>query len=151
MMKRAIEKTRQGIQLGQTPFGCAIVKDGEVVAEAHNTVWLTCDPTAHAEVNAIRLAAKNLNTIDLSGCTLYTTCEPCPMCLTAIHWAKVDVLYFGATIADAEAAGFSELTISARDMVAQGKSPLKVFSGLCEAECKGLFEEWKTLKKGNVY
>lgn len=102
-MQLAIDKTREGIQNGQSPFGCAIVKGDDVVAVTHNTVWLTCDPTAHAEVNCIRAAAKKLNTIDLSGCTMYTTCEPCPMCLTATHWAKIDTCYFGATIADAEA------------------------------------------------
>jgi len=151
MMKRAIEKAREGIQKGQSPFGCAIVKGDRLVAAAHNTVWLTTDPTAHAEVNALRLAAKELGTIDLSGCTLFTTCEPCPMCLTATHWAKIDTCYFGATIADAENAGFSELTISADEMVRQGKSPLKVHSGLLQKECAQLFHDWKALNKGKVY
>ncbi len=150
-MQLAIDKTREGIQNGQSPFGCAIVKGEDVVAVTHNTVWLTCDPTAHAEVNCIRAAAKKLNTIDLSGCTMYTTCEPCPMCLTATHWAKIDTCYFGATIADAEDAGFSELTIAAADMVEQGKSPLKVKPGMKWKECAGLFKEWKEAKKGKVY
>ena len=98
-MRLAIEKTREGIAAGQSPFGSAIVKNGEVVAVTHNTVWKTTDPTAHAEVNCIRRAAASLGTIELAGCTLYSTCEPCPMCLAASHWAKIDRVVFGATIA----------------------------------------------------
>ena len=148
---RAIEKAREGIFNGQSPFGCAIYKGDKLIAATHNTVWATTDPSAHAEVNCIRAAAKALGTIDLSDCTLYTTCEPCPMCLTATHWAKIETMYFGATIADAESAGFSELTISADDMVKQGGSPLKVHSGVLQRECAELFQEWKLLKKGKVY
>ena len=150
-MMRAIEKAREGLQKGQSPFGCAIYKDDKLVAATHNTVWLTTDPTAHAEVNCIREASKVLGTIDLSDCVMYTTCEPCPMCLTATHWSKIGTMYFGATIADAEGAGFSELTISAHDMVLQGGSPLKVNSGVLQKECAALFTEWKTLNKGKVY
>ncbi len=88
-MKRAIEKTRQGIARGQAPFGAVIVHDGKVLAEAHNTVWRENDPTAHAEINAIRQAATRLGRIDLSGGTMFTTVEPCPMCLAAAHWSKI--------------------------------------------------------------
>src|SRR5438105_5081837 len=108
-LRLAIKKTRDGIQAGQSPFGSLIVKDGKVVACTHNTVWATTDPTAHAEVNCIRAAAKALNSIDFKGSTLYSTTEPCPMCLAAIHWAKIDRVVFGATIADAASAGFAEL------------------------------------------
>jgi tRNA(Arg) A34 adenosine deaminase TadA len=87
-MRLAIRKTQEGIAAGQSPFGSLIVRGGEVVAVTHNTVWRDCDPTAHAEVNCIRAAAKALRTIFLSGCTLYSTTEPCPMYLSAIHWAK---------------------------------------------------------------
>src|SRR4051794_29768559 len=105
-MQVAIAKTKAGIAAGQSPFGSIIVRDGRIVAEAHNTVWRDTDPTAHAEVNAIRLASKALGTIDFTGCTLYTTCEPCPMCLTASHWARISRVVYGATIEDAEKAGF---------------------------------------------
>src|SRR5437763_16263183 len=100
-MWRAIERAREGIAKGQSPFGAAVVSGGKVVAAAHNTVWLDTDPTAHAEVNAIRQAAAALGTIKLAGCVMFTTCEPCPMCLAAVHWAKFDRVVYGATIADA--------------------------------------------------
>ncbi len=150
-MESAIATAVQGIEAGQTPFGTAIVRDGRLVTAAHNTVWQDCDPTAHAEVNAIRKATQALKTINLAGCTLFSTCEPCPMCLTAIHWAKIDRVFFGATIADAEGAGFHELRLSARDMVIQGGSPLKVESGLLEKECRELFTLFKTAGKAKIY
>lgn len=150
-MRMAIEKTREGIEAGQSPFGSLIARDGNVVACTHNTVWRTTDPTAHAEVNCIREAARVLATIDLAGSTLYTTCEPCPMCLTAIHWAKIDRVVYGATIADAEHAGFSELTIGAKDMVERGGSPLKVEDGLLRRECAALFDEFLRAGKASVY
>lgn len=138
-MALAIETTRRGIREGQSPFGAVIVRGKEIVADTHNTVWRTTDPTAHGEVNAIRQAALNLKTIDLSGTVLYSTCEPCPMCLTAIHWAKIDRLVFGASIADAKNTGFEELTISAAEMIRLGGGSLKVEGGLMQAECVDLF------------
>jgi guanine deaminase len=150
-MRLAIEKTRAGIDAGQSPFGSVIVRGGEVVAVTHNTVWLTTDPTAHAEVNCIRAAAGKLKTIFLTGCTLYSTTEPCPMCLSAIHWARIERVVFGATIADAAAAGFHELYVPAKDLAALGKSPLKVESGLLQAECAALFDEWKRSGKARAY
>ena len=84
-LRQAIEVCRQGIAAGQSPFGAVIVRERRVIAAAHNTVWRDNDPTAHAEVNALRAAASALKTIDLGGCTLYSTCEPCPMCLAASH------------------------------------------------------------------
>jgi guanine deaminase len=150
-MRLAIAKTREGIDAGQSPFGSAIVRGGEVVAVTHNTVWLTTDPTAHAEVNCVRAAASKLKTIFLHGCTLYSTTEPCPMCLSAIHWAKIERVVFGATIADAADAGFHELFVPAKDLAALGKSPLKVESGLLQAECAALFDEWKRSGKARAY
>lgn len=90
------------------PFGATIVKDGKIIATSHNTVIENNDPTAHAEINAIRKAAQTLKTHDLSGCTLYTTCFPCPMCLSAIVWANIKEVYYGNTKEDAENIGFRD-------------------------------------------
>jgi tRNA(Arg) A34 adenosine deaminase TadA len=150
-MRLAIEKTREGIEAGQSPFGSVICKDGKVVAVTHNTVWKTTDPTAHAEVNCIRVAAGALNTIFLHGCSLYSTTEPCPMCLSAIHWAKIERVVFGATIAQAAEAGFHELFVPAKDLAEMGRSPVKVESGLLQKECAALFDEWKRSGKARAY
>ena len=99
IMKLCVESCIDGMKNHEGgPFGCAIVKDGEVIAVAHNTVIKTNDPTAHGEVNAIREACKKLNTFDLSGCELYTTSEPCPMCMSAIIWANISKVYYGCTV-----------------------------------------------------
>jgi tRNA(Arg) A34 adenosine deaminase TadA len=150
-MRRAADACRLGIDAGQSPFGCVIARDGRVVAEAHNTVWADKDPTAHAEVNALRSAAAALGSIDLAGCTLYATCEPCPMCLAASHWAKVGRVVFGASIADADAAGFSELPIPAARLVELGRSPLVVQGGVLREACVRLFEEWKAEGRPRAY
>jgi tRNA(Arg) A34 adenosine deaminase TadA len=93
------------------PFGALLVRDGEILARAVNTVVRDHDPTAHAEVNAIREAARRLGTFDLSGSELYTSCEPCPMCLAAIYWARIGKIYYGATATDAAAVGFADAFI----------------------------------------
>jgi tRNA(Arg) A34 adenosine deaminase TadA len=90
------------------PFGAVIVRDGKILAEGVNTVTAAHDPTAHAEVNAIRVAAKALGAFSLSGCQLYTSCEPCPMCLAAAYWARIEAIYYGASAADAARAGFDD-------------------------------------------
>lgn len=151
MMRLAIETARTGVRRGHSPFGCVICRGDEVIAAAHNVVWGSLDPTAHAEVNCIRRAAAELRTISLAGCTMYTTCEPCPMCLAATHWAKVDRCVYGATIADAAGAGFNELDISAADMVRLGGSKLIVEPGLLRAECAGLFGEFKAAGLAATY
>jgi len=150
-MRLAIAKTREGIAAGQTPFGSVLVRGGQVVAATHNTVWRDTDPTAHAEVNCLRLAARDLGTIDLAGSTLYSTCEPCPMCLAAIHWARVDRVVFGASIEDAAAAGFRELRVAAAALAELGRSPLKVEGGLLREECAALFAEWQRANIGHPY
>ncbi len=142
-MQLAVAKAQEGIEAGQTPFGSAIVLDGRVLAVAHNTVWRDRNPTAHAEINAIRKAAAVLGQIALRGCTLYTTCEPCPMCLSASHWAKIERVVYGASIADAAAAGFAELHLPARDLAQLGGSPLVVEAGPGRDECRELFALWK--------
>lgn len=150
-MRLAIDKAREGIAAGQSPFGAAIVNGSQIVAVSHNTVWQDSDPTAHAEINAIRLAAAALSGIDLKSCTIFSTCEPCPMCLAAIHWSKMRRVVFGASIADAAAAGFSELSISARSMVKMGGSSLKVEGGLLREECRALFGLWKENPSRKAY
>ena len=108
-MKLAIKQAEEGIKQGHGgPFGAVIVKDGKVVGQGHNRVVGTNDPTCHGEVDAIRDACKNLNTFDLSGCDIYTTGEPCPMCLSAILWANIDKIYFSCTIKDNDDIGFRD-------------------------------------------
>ena len=107
-MRRAIEIATASVHRGGGPFGAVIVKDGAVVAACSNSVTLDNDPTAHAEVNAIRRACRALGTFDLSGCTIYTSCEPCPMCLGAIFWARIDRIFFGNTRKDAREIGFAD-------------------------------------------
>lgn len=110
-IRRAIDLAKDNVAKGGGPFGALIVKDEILVAESGNTVGVDNDPTAHAEVNAIRKAAAVLNTFDLSGCVIYSSCEPCPMCLGAVYWARIDALYFAASRFDAEKAGFSDSAI----------------------------------------
>lgn len=107
-MREAIRLSTGNIDNGGGPFGAVIVKDGKIIARGVNRVTADCDPTAHAEVNAIRNAAMALGNFDLSGCEIYTSCEPCPMCLGAIYWARLSGIYYGNTKKDAEAIGFSD-------------------------------------------
>ncbi len=111
-MELAIEYAKEGMEKSQGgPFGAVVVLDNEIVGRGHNSVAPNNDPTAHAEVVAIRDACKNLGTYQLKGCTLYTTCEPCPMCLGAIYWARPDRVVFGCTKEDAAKAGFDDFFI----------------------------------------
>jgi tRNA(Arg) A34 adenosine deaminase TadA len=108
-LRRAIRLATENVLNGAGgPFGAVIVRDGKIIAEGVNTVTGANDPTAHAEVNAIRAAAKALGAFSLAGCQLYTSCEPCPMCLAAAYWARIDAIYFGASAADASRAGFDD-------------------------------------------
>lgn len=108
-MKRAIELAMANVKSGKGgPFGAVIVKDGKIIAEGANQVTVIQDPTAHAEVVAIRNACKLLGNFDLSGCELYTSCEPCPMCLGAIYWARPEKVYYAATRIEAANAGFDD-------------------------------------------
>ena len=114
-MRRAIELARETsiVQKAGGPFGCVIVKDGEVVGEGANRVIVDCDPTCHGEINAIRTACSALGTHDLSGCIVYSSGEPCPMCYAACCWARVDAIYFASTIHDATEFGdFDDETMS---------------------------------------
>lgn len=107
-MREAIRLADESVERGGGPFGAVIVKDGAIVARGANSVTLDNDPTAHAEVNAIRAACRSLGTFDLSGCTVYTSCEPCPMCLAAIYWAGISRIYYGNTRKDAAAIDFAD-------------------------------------------
>ena len=108
-LERAIELSRQGMQKGNGgPFGCVIVKDGEIVGEGVNEVLVKNDPTSHAEVVAIRNACKKLNNFQLTGCDVYTSCEPCPMCMGAIYWARPNRVIYANTKSDAAAVNFDD-------------------------------------------
>ncbi len=151
LMRRAIERAREGIEEGQTPFGACVVRDGEVVACEHNVVWASTDITAHAEVHAIREACRRLGTVDLSGCEIFTTCEPCPMCFAACHWARLDRIVYGARIEDARDAGFNELTVSNREMKERGGSPVELEGGVEREACVELFRAWRDRPESRAY
>ena len=110
-MKRAIELSIESVNRGGGPFGSIIVKDNNIVAEGSNKVTLTNDPTAHGEIVAIREACKKLNNFSLNDCELYSTCEPCPMCLSAIYWARIDKIYYANTRKDAQKIDFDDSLI----------------------------------------
>jgi tRNA(Arg) A34 adenosine deaminase TadA len=150
-MHLAIQKATAGVLKGQTPFGTAIVYRGKVVACAHNQVWQRHDITAHAEIQALRLAGKQLKQLHLEGATLYSTCEPCPMCLSACHWARITRIFYGATIEDAAGFGFNELKISNKQMANMGKLKLDLHAGFLKKECLAVFQQWKDLRKASAY
>jgi len=156
-MRAAIAAARRGLAAGQSPFGTVIVAGGAqpphpaIVAEGHNQVWASTDPTAHAEVTVIRMACRARGSISLAGCTLYSTCEPCPMCMAAIHWARLDRVVYGAAIADAAAAGFHELHLAAAELLTRGGSPVLWTPGCLAAECRHLFAEWQATPAARTY
>lgn len=150
-MQAAIDIARQGMRAGQTPFGAVIVHGGEIVSAEHNAVWARNDPTAHAEIRAIRAAGAALGRVDLAGCAIYSTCEPCPMCFSAIHWANLDCVYYGADIADAQRAGFREMPISNEQMKTLGHSDVDIVSDLLGEQCRALFEEWMRREDRRTY
>ena len=143
LMSLAIAKAAEGIRAGQTPFGCVIARDGDILAANHNVVWQTVDITAHAEITALRAACQATRLLHLEGCIVATTCEPCPMCMAALHWARVDTVYYGATIDDAAKAGFNELTVPAAELLKAGNSPVKLAGGVLRDECRALFDQWR--------
>ena len=110
-MKRAIELSIKSANSGTGPFGAVIVKDNKIISQGFNTVTSSNDPTSHAEISAIRKACTDLNNFSLEGCDLYTTCEPCPMCLSAIYWARIDKVYYANTRSDAQKIDFSDALI----------------------------------------
>ena len=110
-MKRAIELSIKSVNSGTGPFGAVIVKENKIISEGFNTVTINNDPTAHAEIVAIRKACKGLDSFSLKDCDLYTTCEPCPMCLSAIYWARINKIYYANTRSDADKIDFSDALI----------------------------------------
>jgi len=150
-MHLALAKAQEGLNEGQSPFGACIVKDGEVLACTHNQVLKNTDITAHAEVTAIREACERLGAIDLSDCLIFSTCEPCPMCFSAIHWAKIKKIVYGASIEDARKLGFSELTISNLKMKELGRSSVEIQGDFLKKEALNLFQAWSNRADRRVY
>lgn len=143
-MKIAIDEAREGINNGHGgPFGCVIVKDGAVVGRGHNEVIRQQDPTCHGEMMAIRNACKNLGTFDLSGCELYTTAAPCPMCFGAILWSNIKSYYYGCRVTDTDKIGFrDDVFYNAPDCASQE---------IDREECLKVFEEYTALSDKTEY
>ena len=139
-MKLAIEEAKLGIHAGHGgPFGCVIVKNGEVIGRGHNQVIKNNDPTCHGEMMAIHDACAKLNSFDLSGCELYTTGEPCPMCLGAILWANIDRIYYGCNVIDTDKIGFRD-DIFYKRLSEDGKKEL--LHELDRDECLKVYDEY---------
>jgi tRNA(Arg) A34 adenosine deaminase TadA len=143
LMSIAISKAVEGIRHGQLPFGACIAKDGTAISFAHNTLLKDANTTAHAEINAIREACKKLDTIDLSGCTIYCTCEPCPMCISACSLSNISKIVYGARIGDVNLEGFTILETPEEiiDIICDGK--IEVIGGFMREENLGLFNLWQ--------
>jgi tRNA(Arg) A34 adenosine deaminase TadA len=150
-MQMAVDLSRDGMKSGKGgPFGCVVVKNGRVVGQGSNEVLLTNDPTAHAEVVAIRDACKNLGTFQLDGCEIFASCEPCPMCMGAIYWARPDRVYFANTKTDAAEIGFDDKFIY--EEIELPLSDRKIpFEQLAVAEAKKVFIEWKNMNNKTLY
>ena len=142
LMRRAIAPAVDNVANGGGPFGAVIARDGEIVAEGVNRVTANHDPTAHAEVSAIRAACSQLQTFDLTGCEIYTSCEPCPMCLGAIYWAHLDRIYYGANQLDAAAINFDDAFIY-RELAVPVEQREKQMTALLPSEALAAFEAWR--------
>lgn len=149
-LHRAIEIAAEGITKGGGPFGAVITKDGIKISESFNKVVLTIDPTAHAEVIAIREAASVLKSHDLNGCILYSSCEPCPMCLGAIYWAGIKKVVYACDRIDAEGAGFSDKLIYEEILLDPSKRKIS-FLHLADSEGKEIFRKWDELENKIPY
>jgi len=130
------------------PFGAVIIKDDRIIASAHNEVLKTKDSTAHAEMNAIRKACKELDSFDLNGCILYTTCKPCPMCLGAIFWARISTVYYGATEDDASRGGFDDKRFY--EML-ENKNQDLILKQIDHKENSKLFDKWLEKNDRQIY
>ena len=144
-MERAIELSIKNINNGGGPFGSVIVKDNNIVAEGSNRVTSTNDPTAHGEIVAIREACKKLNSFSLSGCELYSTCEPCPMCLSAIYWARIKKIYYANTREDAKKIDFDDSFIYSEFQKNMNERKIPIFQ-MMRNEALKAFELWEKKK-----
>ncbi|MDB5354370.1 MAG: guaD [Phycisphaerales bacterium] len=135
----AIAKAREGIRAGQMPYGAVVVLDGNVLACEHNIVRAAGDPSAHAEVTAIRKASLAIGTHDLTGCEVYTTCEPCLMCFGACFWAGAASIVYGAAITDKATFGINDPGVRSESLRELSKSPVKITGGVLREECLELF------------
>jgi guanine deaminase len=150
-MKMAIELSLSGMESGKGgPFGCVIVKKGKVIGLGSNAVLETNDPTAHAEIVAIRNACQNLGSFQLEGCEIYTSCEPCPMCLGAIYWARPDKVYFASTKNDAAGAGFDDHFIY-QELELPLESRKIPFVKMMQEEANKVFKKWKLKEDKTLY
>ncbi|HUZ60418.1 MAG TPA: nucleoside deaminase [Hanamia sp.] len=150
-MKEAISLSEKGVRENEGgPFGCIIVKDNKIIGRGHNKVISTNDPTAHAEVIAIREACKNLGTFQLDGCEIYTSCEPCPMCLGAIYWARAQIIYYANTRHDAAEIGFDDSIIY--DEIKKNLNKRKIPAiNIGRKEARKVFKEWSEKKDKERY
>ncbi|MCI6822464.1 MAG: nucleoside deaminase [Bacteroidales bacterium] len=142
LMREAIRLASANVENGGGPFGAVIARGGEIIATGVNRVTANCDPTAHAEVSAIRAAAQKLGTFNLSGCEIYSSCEPCPMCLGAIYWARLDRLFYGNTKADAARIGFDDAFIYKELALPLSERTLRA-EQLLGKEALATFEAWE--------
>lgn len=149
-MRQALAVCRTGVEQGQTPFGACIVRGGEVLACEHNHVWAHRDATAHAEVQAIRAACRRLAVVHLEGATIYSTTEPCPMCFSAIHWARIGRIVYAASIADAQRFGFNEMPVSNAHLKETARLTVQLCPGVLRDEAVALFEQWQS-RGGRAY
>ncbi len=140
-LKLAVKIADKGIENGFGPFGAIIVCDGKIVSRAGNSVTKSNDSTAHAEINAIRKACKKLKSFNLSDCVLYSSCEPCPMCLSAIYWSGIKTVYFASTREDADKAGFSDKIIYAEFNKRNSEKSIHL-KRLRVEDSKSVFEKW---------
>jgi len=151
LMREALAEARSGVDAGHGgPFGACVARGPVLIAAGHNTVLRDGDPTAHAEVNAIRAACRRLGTHDLAGCVLVSTAEPCPMCLAAIHWARLSGLVYGAGLACAARFGFDDAAFQAELARPAGERALPSRGGVLAAECEALFRHWQA-RGGRLY
>lgn len=149
-MQRAIELASENIKNGGGPFAALIVKDGKIIAETGNTVTKTNDPTAHAEVNAIREACSKMDTFELKGCQIYSSCEPCPMCMAAIYWARIETVFFAGTRQDAAKAGFDDDFLY-KELPLECSERRIPFLNVLAEEGKIPFKEWDKFDKKIPY
>jgi len=149
-MRMAFDACRAGVAKGQSPFGACIVLGGEVIACTHNHVWLHHDATAHAEVQAIRDACAARQDVHLEGATIYSTTEPCPMCFTAIHWARIARIVYAARVEDARSFGFNELQIPNRTMCEVSGSTIEIVPDFLRDEALDIYRQWQS-DSGRAY